>query len=314
MRGRGEAGSGEGAAGFIKVGVAVNGPALGYGVLQNGRASRGALLYAGRQEVIGMAVAGFSEAERRLGEAWVSGRDVMAHRLAHELGNALAPIATAAAMLVRQAPDERDRQLGRIIERHALQLRAVVGEWIALASSGADPARSGGGPLAGAPRAIDALNDGGGPAWPCSPLGGAPGLTGSDATGRSGPSAPALRILVVDDNADAAQLLGLFLQSLGHEVCVLSDPLVAVAVAAQFKPQIGLLDIAMPGLNGHELARRLLGMPTSVNLKLAAVTAYSHASERQAAVCAGFERYFVKPLNVNALQEWLEQSQLGLAA
>lgn len=261
-----------------------------------------------------MAMTGFSEADRQLGQAWVSGRDVLAHRLAHELGNALAPIATAAALLVRQAPDERDRQLGRVIERHAIQLRALVGEWIAVAGSGVGLVRSGGGQSAGASGLVDALNDGGGPPWPSSLLDEVPGLTGLGATGRSDPSAPALRILVVDDNADAAQLLGLFLQSLGHEVCVLSDPLVAVAAAARFKPQIGLLDIAMPGMNGHELARQLLGVPTGVNLQLAAVTAYSHHSERQAAACAGFERYFVKPLNVQALQDWLAQTRLDLAA
>ena len=125
---------------------------------------------------------------------------------------------------------------------------------------------------------------------------------------------PAWRILVVDDNADAAHLLGLFLQSLGHEVCVLSDPLAAVAAAADFLPQIGLLDIAMPGLDGHELARRLLQMPNSADLRLAAVTAYSQPSERQAAARSGFEQFFVKPLDVSALQDWLAQSQLGVVA
>jgi CheY-like chemotaxis protein len=87
----------------------------------------------------------------------------------------------------------------------------------------------------------------------------------------------------------------------------------AVAAAADYRPQIGLLDIAMPGLDRHELARRLLQMPTRADLRLAAVTAYSQPSERQAAVRSGFEQYFVKPLDVSALQDWLEQASLSAA-
>ena len=120
-------------------------------------------------------------------------------------------------------------------------------------------------------------------------------------------SSACLRILVVDDNADAAALLGQFLQSLGHDVMVVTDPLAAPAVALAFGPQVGLLDIAMPGMDGLELAGRLRQLPLAADLHLAAVTAYSLPSDRQAAARAGFEQYFVKPLDVAGLQGWLSQ-------
>ena len=237
--------------------------------------------------------------------------DVLARRLAHELRNPLAPIATAAELLMHQADDERVRHLGGIIERHAAQLRVLVDELIAAASTGSA--------LRAAQWAEhDCVHHAAYAPWPGSarqmslPL--HEGLLAPHAALEPDLPAPptgALRILVVDDNADAAYLLGIFLQSLGHEVCVLSDPLAAVAAATDFQPQIGLLDIAMPGLDGHELARRLLQMPTNADLRLAAVTAYSQSSERQAAARSGFEQYFVKPVDVSALQDWLEHTPLG---
>jgi CheY-like chemotaxis protein len=248
-------------------------------------------------------------------DQWVSAvparpHDALARRLAHELRNPLAPIATAAELLVHQTGDERVRHLGGIIERHAAQLRTLVDELIAMAGAGlalraAQWAEDGGG---------DHTGQGSGRQMSLPLHEGPPPSHDADAPDLAARTDPAWRILVVDDNADAAHLLGLFLQSLGHEVCVLTDPLTAVAAAADFQPQIGLLDIAMPGLDGHELARRLLQMPTSAGLRLAAVTAYSQPSERQTAARSGFEQYFVKPLDVNALQAWLAQTQLSWVA
>jgi len=240
-------------------------------------------------------------------------QEALARRLAHELRNPLAPIATAAELLLQQNSDERTRHLGFIIERHAAQLRTLVDELIAAANAGlsfkAAPWTDGGcggvsNPGQGGDRQLSLpLNEEGMPSTHVPPE---PDLRL--------PAVNALRVLVVDDNADAAHVMGLFLQSLGHVVCVLTDPLAAVAAAAQFKPQIGLLDIAMPGLDGHELARRLRQMPTNVDLRLAAVSAYSHPSERHAAARSGFEHYFVKPLDVSALQLWLEQTAISAVA
>jgi CheY-like chemotaxis protein len=117
---------------------------------------------------------------------------------------------------------------------------------------------------------------------------------------------------VVDDNSDAGRLLGLFVQSLGHEVQVVTDPLEALERARSFAPQLALLDIGLPGMDGYDLARALRQMPGAGPLRLAAVTAYNHSRDRQAAARAGFERYFVKPLEVDALQAWL--ALVGLEA
>jgi CheY-like chemotaxis protein len=84
--------------------------------------------------------------------------------------------------------------------------------------------------------------------------------------------------------------------------------------ASAFEPQVGLLDIAMPGMDGHELASRLLQLPCAGDLHLAAVTAYSLPGERQAAARAGFEQYFVKPLDVASLQDWLAKLSLRVCA
>lgn len=236
--------------------------------------------------------------------------DALARRLAHELRNPLAPIATAAELLVHRPGDERVRHLGGIIERHAAQLRTLVDEFIAMAGTGLALRAAQWAEYAGG----DHTGQGSDRQMSLPLHEGPPPPHDADASDLAALTDPACRILVVDDNADAAHLLGLFLQSLGHEVCVLTDPLAAVAAAADFQPQIGLLDIAMPGLDGHELARRLLQMPTSAGLRLAAVTAYSQPSERQTAARSGFEQYFVKPLDVNALQTWLAQTQLSWAA
>lgn len=218
----------------------------------------------------------------------------LAQWLAHELRNPLAPIATAAELLRSHARDEQARQLGSIIEGHAQQLRRLIDELVDRASV----SQGWQGPLA------EAMGPGRDAAWQLPLLFEAGAQPGGelDASDRA---AAAARILVVDDNADAAALLGQWLQSLGHEVRVSTDPHAALALAASFEPHVGLLDIAMPGMDGHELARHLLQLLLEVDLRLAAVTAYSQPSDRQTAKRAGFEQYFVKPLDVLALRDWL---------
>lgn len=214
----------------------------------------------------------------------------LAQWLAHELRNPLAPIATAAELLISQARDEQSRQLASIIERHAQQLRRLIDELVDTA-----------GRSRAWPYPVDKALLPGPDSAHQLPL-----LFDSGAQPRSGVGAAAvLRILVVDDNVDAAELLGQFLQSLGHEVMVVTDPLAALVAAASFEPQVGLLDIAMPGMDGHELAQCLRRLPFAADLRLAAVTAYSQPSDRQAAAQAGFEQYFVKPLDVLGLENWL---------
>ncbi len=114
-----------------------------------------------------------------------------------------------------------------------------------------------------------------------------------------------LRIMVVDDNVDAAQLLGMFLELLGHEVFVQFHPANAIECARQVLPDLCLLDIGLPDMDGYALARQLRLIPNMQTAILAAVTGYSQPRDKQAAFAAGFDFHFAKPIDSQKLQTWL---------
>ncbi len=126
-----------------------------------------------------------------------------------------------------------------------------------------------------------------------------------DAAG--GPAGNALRILVVDDNADAARLLGMFLELLGHEVFVQFHPADAIECARQVLPHLCLLDIGLPDMDGYTLARQLRLIPGMQTVVMAAVTGYSQPRDKQAAFAAGFNFHFAKPIDSAQLEAWLAQ-------
>ncbi len=109
------------------------------------------------------------------------------------------------------------------------------------------------------------------------------------------------RILLVDDNEDAADLLAESLRMLGHDVVVAYDGPSALAILDSMTPQIGLLDIGLPVMDGYELARRIHARAGLESLPLVAVTGYGQASDRSAAADAGFEELLVKPLTIGSL-------------
>jgi len=121
-------------------------------------------------------------------------------------------------------------------------------------------------------------------------------------------AAGALRILVVDDNLDAAQTLGLFLRASGHTVEVVYSGLDAIDVAAVFAPQVCMLDIGLPDMDGNELARRLRAMPGMEGATLIAATGYGRQQDRELAIEAGFDHYLVKPINTVQLGDLLVQA------
>ena len=92
--------------------------------------------------------------------------------------------------------------------------------------------------------------------------------------------------MVVDDNADAAQLLGMFLELLGHKVFVQFHPANAIECARQVLPDLRLLDIGLPEMDGYTLARQLRLIPGMQTAILAAVTGYSQLCDKQAALAA----------------------------
>jgi PAS domain S-box-containing protein len=119
-------------------------------------------------------------------------------------------------------------------------------------------------------------------------------------------AAPGKRILVVDDNADAATTLGELLSALGHEVLVRFDGKSVLADAAAFAPDVLVLDIGLPDMDGYELARRLRSEPATAQARYLALTGYGQAHDRTLARAAGFDHHFVKPVDIAVLQAVLD--------
>jgi PAS domain S-box-containing protein len=119
---------------------------------------------------------------------------------------------------------------------------------------------------------------------------------------------PRRRILVVDDNRDAAQALKLLLETDGHEVRVAADGAGGLALARQYKPEVALLDIGLPSMDGYELARRMREEPALEGTLLVAVTGYGQMHDRARASASGFNHHLVKPVEFSALQRLLRET------
>lgn len=118
-------------------------------------------------------------------------------------------------------------------------------------------------------------------------------------------AAPPRRLLIVDDNRDTAESLGMLLELMGHEVRSAHDGLAAIAEAAQFHPDIILLDIGLPRLNGYDTARRIRGEAWGKDIHLIAVTGWGQDDDRTRAKEAGFDHHLTKPLDIPTLQKLL---------
>jgi PAS domain S-box-containing protein len=116
-----------------------------------------------------------------------------------------------------------------------------------------------------------------------------------------------LKLLVVDDNQDAAQTLALFLKSAGHEVHVEHAPHAALAYAGEAHPDACLLDIGLPGMDGNELAQHLRALPHTAHAVLIAITGYGRDFDRGTSLRAGFDFYFVKPIDTGKLDSLLSE-------
>jgi CheY-like chemotaxis protein len=123
----------------------------------------------------------------------------------------------------------------------------------------------------------------------------APNIAGAVATA-------ARRILVVDDNADAAQSIALLLQLSGHDARVVTESVKVIAACAEFTPQAVILDIGLPVIDGYQLARELRRRADGAEIVLIALTGYGQQHDRQRAREAGFDHYFVKPVDPERLQ------------
>lgn len=110
-----------------------------------------------------------------------------------------------------------------------------------------------------------------------------------------------LRILVVDDNVDAATMLAMLLEASGHRVMVEHGARRALEQAKAYKPQVCLLDIGLPEIDGNELAQRLRAQAETAKSVLVAVTGYGQEKDRQQALAAGFDHHLVKPVDTGML-------------
>ena len=111
--------------------------------------------------------------------------------------------------------------------------------------------------------------------------------------------------MVVDDYVDAAESLTMLLQMEGHEVKTAHCGLQAIELAQAFRPQVALLDIGLPDLNGYEVANRLRTLPETHEAVLIALTGYGQTEDRNRSQIAGFDHHLLKPVNFVTLAELL---------
>lgn len=122
---------------------------------------------------------------------------------------------------------------------------------------------------------------------------------------RAQPTGKALRVLVVDDNVDTVTTLALLVEQSGHDVRTAYDGPSVLEAALDYRPNVVLLDIGLPGLSGFEVAKQLRRQPALQNVVLVAMTGYGQESDRQRSKEAGFDHHLVKPGGFGAVLEIL---------
>jgi len=134
------------------------------------------------------------------------------------------------------------------------------------------------------------------------PLGKEAGVSAGNAPHAQFALAPNQRVLVVDDNRDAADSLGLLLRLLGADVRVVNDGPSALQTLSTFRPRVVLLDIGMPGMDGYEAARQIRQQPEFRDVMLIALTGWGQEEDRRRTTQAGFDHHLLKPADMGELQ------------
>jgi CheY-like chemotaxis protein len=124
-------------------------------------------------------------------------------------------------------------------------------------------------------------------------------------------SVPPLRVLIVDDHIDTAASLNLLLRFWDHETATARDGPEALVVAAGFRPDVVLLDIGLPRMDGCEVARRMRELPGLGSVVLVAMTGFTDEGHRRQSDASGFAFYIVKPADPDMLQMLLGAIALG---
>ncbi len=115
------------------------------------------------------------------------------------------------------------------------------------------------------------------------------------------------RVLIVEDNPDAAESLHMLLELLGHEVRVAADGFAALDILGNEAFDVLLVDIGLPGMDGYALASHIRELPTAKPLRLVALTGYGQDEDRRRALGAGFDHHLIKPVDIDRLQAILAQ-------
>jgi two-component system CheB/CheR fusion protein len=113
------------------------------------------------------------------------------------------------------------------------------------------------------------------------------------------------RVLIVDDNVDAGDTLAMLIQTAGHEVRTAVSGTEALGLVATFQPDVVLLDLRLPDMDGHSIARELRARPESAHCILAAVTGFDRPEDRRKSQEAGFDFHLVKPVGLKDLKPLL---------
>ena len=121
------------------------------------------------------------------------------------------------------------------------------------------------------------------------------------------------RVLVVDDNVDAAEMLAALLNLYGHQVCTAHDGPDALRMAREHLPDVILLDIGLPGLNGYQVASQLRTEPEFAETLLIAVTGFGQAQDQERSRQAGFDIHLVKPVQPQVIRDVLQNGANRLA-
>jgi CheY-like chemotaxis protein len=114
-----------------------------------------------------------------------------------------------------------------------------------------------------------------------------------------------LNVLIVDDNHDGADMLGMLVEALGHRPVVVNHPAAALEFAQQGQVDVCLLDIGLPDIDGYKLARRLREMATTRSATMVAVTGYGQEHDKGRSAAAGFDHHMVKPVQAEVLARML---------
>jgi PAS domain S-box-containing protein len=127
----------------------------------------------------------------------------------------------------------------------------------------------------------------------------------SPPTEKAKPTGPSLRVLVVDDNVDTVTTLALLVKESGHDVRTAYDGSTVLEAALDYRPNVVLLDIGLPGLDGYQVAKRMRQQPVLQNVVLVAMTGYRQESDLQCSQEAGFDHHMVKPIKFEKVQKIL---------